>query len=59
MILLFAAPPYQPMLINSVLAIPIPRPVFGPALVAHLSSEPQPKGSVERERANTPDSLSL
>lgn len=45
MILLFAAPPYQPMLINSVLAIPIPRPVFGPALVAHLSSEPQPKGS--------------
>ncbi len=42
MILLFAAPPYQPMLINSGLAIPVitdvPGPVFGTALVAHLSS---------------------
>lgn len=59
MILLFAAPPYQPMLINSVLAIHVSRPVFGPASVAHLSSQPQPKYSVGMERANSPNSLSL
>lgn len=36
MILLFA-PLFHPILINSVLVIPVPGPVFGTALVAHLS----------------------
>lgn len=40
MILLFAAPPYQPMLINSALAIPVitdvPKLAFGTALVGTL-----------------------
>lgn len=63
MILLFAAPPHQPTLINSASAIPriidVPRPLFGAALVAHLSSQPQPESrwdSVEIRSVKTPNS---
>lgn len=66
MILLFAAPPHQPMLINSASAIPriidVPRPLFGAALVAHLSSQPQPESrwdSVEIRSVKTPNTVSL
>lgn len=58
MILLLAGPPYQPVLVNSALVISvITGPVFGTALVAHLSSQPQPRrrwDSVERGSAETP-----